>query len=312
MENKPITERFKGFEMSEPVNNSLLKQKVEERFDPQDKDLINTSCKDCIFAIWSSQIEKDIQIGCEFNRLEKFKKNGGISTIKLDKNENQFCEESEVILEYYKIPRFCNYCRNNEWVKDNRVEGNAKELVVEENRVGLTFIIYADKKTTVKDLEKIISLINSQEQPAVEVILVNNKSNLGDEETICVLNTLFIPWRRVFIGQDAAPMNFALDEAYRYVKTGFIGEFRATPSSLPSNAISNLEDIINNKLERVLAISYKSVPGFNIFQMKLVKLLSGNTRIEFHKDGKLCEGVYDKLKYFVEQQKKPEYIREYE
>jgi hypothetical protein len=273
---------------------------------------IKTSCKDCIFGMWEELEHKQEQIGCKFARLDKFQANGGINLIKLDKDSSEICEEKDVVLEYYEISRFCNYCRNQDWKEQQKKDSNLFELVVEEGKIGFTFIIYIDKRTKLKNLEKTVGLINNQEQPCNEVILVSNQSKLGDEETIGVLNTLVAPWRRIYIHQKEAPMNFALDEAYRFVKTTFIGEFRITPSSLPTNVISNLEDIVNNKLERVLSISYKSVPGFNVFQTKLVRLLSGNTRIEFHKDGKICEGVYDKLRYFAEQQDKLEYIREYD
>lgn len=109
-----------------------------------------TLCKDCIFNI---KDENNDQIGCEFNRLEKFQSLGNTSKIELkyvkvsdleDKfdyelnelnNGYEFClledgifhhllEESVSFApdyskeqSYYSIDRVCNTCRNQSWIQ---------------------------------------------------------------------------------------------------------------------------------------------------------------------------------------------------
>src|SRR4051794_22386546 len=38
--------------------------------------LIVTSCRDCIFAIYDDSESPPMQVGCEFDRIEKFEENG--------------------------------------------------------------------------------------------------------------------------------------------------------------------------------------------------------------------------------------------
>lgn len=63
--------------------------------------VVITSCKDCIFSI------KDfgIQTGCKLSRLEKF----------LSKNEAKLDKDQK----HYTINRFCNTCRNHDWLEEN-------------------------------------------------------------------------------------------------------------------------------------------------------------------------------------------------
>lgn len=92
----------------------------------QDHKTINTSCKECLFAIY----EGKTQTGCGFNRIQKF-----------DNVIEAYDEEKE----FFVIPRLCNYYRNKSW--NNGFIDHAKAR----KESALTFDIFFDFNTINED-----------------------------------------------------------------------------------------------------------------------------------------------------------------
>lgn len=104
--------------------------------------MINTPCRDCIFAIYDDKT----QVGCKLGRLDLFRK-AGIEPVECFDDEKEF----------YVIPnRFCLSARNPEWGKRFKEEYWEK-LVFYETQIQYNVIIIAQNST----LEKIESTCNS-------------------------------------------------------------------------------------------------------------------------------------------------------
>ena len=97
---------------------------------------INTSCKDCVFAIYDSKT----QSGCDFDRITKFE------------NVVEAYDEDK---EFFVIPRLCTYYRDSDW-NNGFID---KNLVRKES--GLTFDVFFDlNKISNEYIDKLDSLIS--------------------------------------------------------------------------------------------------------------------------------------------------------
>lgn len=69
---------------------------LSQQLEPNKK--IQTSCKECLFAVYGDKT----QIGCQFDKLNKF-------------DNNNIIEAYDDEKEFYVIDRLCNHYRDNKW-----------------------------------------------------------------------------------------------------------------------------------------------------------------------------------------------------
>src|SRR3990167_2575240 len=98
---------------------------------------IETSCKDCIFAKFDDEGHQD---SCELGRLEIFHQRD--ETYIKNINTDWF----------YTIKRFCNTCRNQEWLDK---PGNSKEKAIEESKLQYSTIIIENTCDSQEDKKRI-------------------------------------------------------------------------------------------------------------------------------------------------------------
>lgn len=86
---------------------------------------VQTSCKDCVFALY----EGDTQYGCDFARTDKFKEKG------------KLIEAKDDLKEFFVIDGFCNRYRTKDWGAWAEGE-NAEEAVINETSPTFGLVVY--------------------------------------------------------------------------------------------------------------------------------------------------------------------------
>lgn len=126
---------------------------------------IATSCRDCIFSI----VNDNIQIGCRFDRLDKFKENG--ADVVMDKNH------------FLIIGRFCNTCRNEEWGRNNP-RRKWMEIVKERIRVQVDIIINIENCNDLSDIMNTVDSAYNQKIKPKSVIIAYNSNTIPIETIV--------------------------------------------------------------------------------------------------------------------------------
>lgn len=224
---------------------------------------IKTSCKTCIFA----QFDNDVQTGCSFGRLEKFKHQ---DKAKFDNEQNSFIIQS-----------VCNTCRSEKWAAQHQTE-NLIAAVEREIQIDLDFVIIAMGEL---DYAKIIDravkrsgeCINQKRIKPKNIVIVSDSKDLNYPK---LRNTImeFIP-----DGQDInIKVVKALDDnlsLYNYLDTGVqkcTSRFFATfeiDEIIPVNLIETFNTTINTDLKQIVMVKpYNKLNGL-IIQKSLYHLM---------------------------------------
>lgn len=149
---------------------------------------LNTSCKECIFAVY----DNNKQIGCDFGRLKNM--DSSIQVVQTYDEEKEF-----YILNNTK----CHYKRNKQWGK--KVFSSARVLkfggpttwqsqVLEENKIKYQGIVFADNdfdrtKTT-------ISHLVDQSIPPQKITVIRKPNNtISPIPIVQYLATLSVAWK---------------------------------------------------------------------------------------------------------------------
>jgi hypothetical protein len=124
-----------------------------------------TSCKNCVFSI----ISCGVQIGCEFGRIEKYRK------------LNKLAEHDENP-KHYTINTICNTCRDHDWAKKYK---NPMEQVIEETKVRVHAFIVDKSEDSPDNIKERVnksfeSLLASSILPKVIHVVLQNP-NLTNE-----------------------------------------------------------------------------------------------------------------------------------
>ena len=147
----------------------------------------STLCKNCIFADY----DKEVQIGCKANRLEKFEQ-ANIPILELNEDNN----ESSLIVE----GKVCVYYRNKEWMKskyEDKSEADILDIVKKELRIPYHVLLFVRKEDTVDSLKLRLSELENQKiKPKIVTIirLHTTHGSASDIMKLCQQNS-FDHWR---------------------------------------------------------------------------------------------------------------------
>lgn len=138
--------------------------------------MIETSCRDCIFAVFN----EGHQNGCELGKLEKFHRRDETYIKDIDNDW------------FYTIKRFCNTCRNQEWLDK---PGNSKEKAIEEAKFQYSAIVIENSKVNQEEIKENLvrsldSLKNQQPLPQ-SIVMVLCNPNLDVNNTRYFINDWF-------------------------------------------------------------------------------------------------------------------------
>jgi len=226
---------------------------------------IKFSCKDCVFAEYTSFKGKDIQYGCSLNRLHVL-------------NPDESFEEKENV-SYFTFNRFCNTRRPVDWMDqycDNDLT-KAKEEVMEEVKPRLSFIIKFNYD--IDFFKSLADSIRNQISSRKFLIVINDKAEYN-MELFGILEDLYKNEKIVQYNILMPPSNLdyiydSIDDAIAFCKNGWI-VFLDSGCNISEDFTEKIHNRINIELKRLVYCEKKNDKSF-IIQAALYKLLGGNS-----------------------------------
>lgn len=225
---------------------------------------IKFSCKDCVFAEYTSFKGMDIQYGCKLNRIHK-----------LNPDESS---ETENNVSFFTFNRFCNARRPIDWLEkycESDINKGMEE-VQKEIAPRLSIIIKFDYN--IETFKQIAQSLYDQKYSRKFVIIINEKpeynlelfeilENLYKENKIVQYNILMPP------GEDYDIYNM-IDESVSFCKNGWI--IYLDSGDIPSQKMTEqIDNRINSELKRLVFCNKKDNKTF-LIQAALYKLIGGN------------------------------------
>lgn len=240
---------------------------------PQENKIVETPCKDCVFC--DNQFEK--QVGCKAGRLPQF-----IKRKEAVKHEDEF----------YSISRFCNLFRNSNWKFSS--DADALEKAKDEVKASFCIVVFdsvhdskiEESVDSIFDLdypdEKIQVIISTfYQEDLTKYIDMANRLKARFNNSKLVINTLNSV--RTQIEYDA--FSKVANKSY-FVKID-------DGMTLPKDILTQIDDSLNIKVEKVVAFEYNSEKG------KAFALPFGvvsNEYLKYNNFDMMCDGVIESAK----------------
>jgi hypothetical protein len=241
-----------------------------------------TGCQPCIFA----EVYDGQQIGCDFNRLEKYIQQGKAELNADDENASEVYNEdgSDPAVNntgYYTIKTICNTCRGEEWA-NKHIGRNLIAAVEDEIKIPLDFILMSIDDSAEEVLKKLPDLVkqcvNQDKIKPKKIILVLRNSNIKSSEVNDVLRECcdeVVEYQLIRVLDFTADIHRCLDMGVQKSDSRYYAVY-GLGNSIPKNLILVLNDLINNQLKSVSMI--EPICGFNgmIVQSALHRIFGGN------------------------------------
>ena len=198
----------------------------EESVNTNEKEYLQTKCKDCVFELLPKQCDFDIPNNIDEKKL-----------IVKKEEDNQ---------DHYRIDGFCKNFRPEVWKTANR----GKDLVAvleRENTVNISAIIKVNK---IEDIEETIDSLEKQEIKPRRAVIVYTDSSIDHLEILNVIRKqgdktsfpLFLTTH--FLTHDLENDFKLIDSAFDRVKSGHYSVFE-TGLKIPENWIYAINNAIN-------------------------------------------------------------------
>lgn len=148
------------------MNEVMEETKQEEQRGP----LYQTSCKDCVFALYKA----NTQVGCTFDRVEKFKK---IGVEVLDCYDDQ--------KEFFVISSVCTLHKHKKspWAKSHPGR-ERRRLARQEIEARITVVLVLDQEHDLDSLKLSLDSLKAQDLPPARVIVSLNRDGVQAEEVL--------------------------------------------------------------------------------------------------------------------------------
>jgi hypothetical protein len=249
------------------VESLLLLPKERAEMTTDEKSVqFTTGCKPCIFA----EVYDGEQIGCDFNRLEKYIQQGKA--------------EYDQTTRHFTIQTICNTCRGEEWA-NKHVGRNLIAAVEDEIKIPLDFILMSideSPKDVLKNLPDIIKkCVNQERIKPKKILLVLRNTNIKSTDVNEILQECCdevhfgVEYQLIRVLDFGADIHRCLDMGVQKSRSRYYAVFSLT-NNIPKNLILVLNDLINNQLKSVSMV--EPICGFNgmIVQTALHRLFGGN------------------------------------
>lgn len=187
-----------------------------------------TTCKDCIFAIYDNKT----QTGCKMGRLDAYKK-----------VDVEIIEAYDEDKEFYVINnRLCNYCRNSEW--GSKVDKHLWTTIVK-LQAKLTYFTIIFANDSLYDIENTINSLIKQDIAPKAIAVIKYPSSIKASKITSLLNKTGIKWRLENIVDNELTKNKAVDIAVNNFKSlPYYAVFNAG-FEVPTNMFSDIDNAIN-------------------------------------------------------------------
>lgn len=131
-------------------------------------DSVHTPCLDCIFSIKN----ENTQIGCKFDRIEKYKNAGAEIIEAYDDFDNEFFIINKKICMFRRDQAWGDQYSPNEW----------SEIVEKQTKVRYQAIVFFHEKDSLKDLNKTIRSTLSQYNPPSILTIASSKTDISSKK----------------------------------------------------------------------------------------------------------------------------------
>lgn len=240
---------------------------------------MDTSCKDCVFARYTGvQHERQTQVGCEFNLIEKYKQLGVV----VDEAYDDSIPEREF---FVVRGRLCRYKRNNEWLAQKNTDnlGTAMFDAEQELKLKVDAIVYVGDTHSIGDLFKtLVSLTTPELKPQLIIIILNTQKifpseifdMLEDDPNNLTYTFHTVPYKVCLLMQAPLTLENALWESLPNASSMWLAQFQAG-YKVPATYFSDINDALNQKLDRFLCLTGDNQENGTLINTKLCKKVGG-------------------------------------
>jgi hypothetical protein len=230
--------------------------------------VIETSCKDCVFADYASSMEPNGRWphSCMLGKLERFEEIGAKVELITEGSDS-----------YYKIKdRICMFCRdkNSDWGKEVP-EGERVATVLEEVKPKFTAVMIFNEGDHLSSLEGVLDRLYNQTIKPYQLLVVNNQSFIPAHDITKLFQEKYAD---LFNQAPSVQTIFTRNEdGTPYHNDELMDLYGIFPLNclhiLPHNLIENLSNFLNDRLDRFVACSNSFI---EVYQTYIAKAYRGN------------------------------------
>lgn len=193
----------------------------------------NTSCKNCIFALW----EEITQQGCAFDLINKFNNSG-----------KQILECYDEEKEFYVIKdHTCMYKRPNNWIYAQHSLEDQEAQIKKEIQIRFQAIVIADDKDGLEVIKSTVESLFGQTLKPIHIAVVRTKHNIVRPiEIIEFLKDRGIRWKIENIVDETIPVYKYEDLVVDFVKDSHMYSVFKAGTKVPNNFFIDINDKIHN------------------------------------------------------------------
>jgi len=225
--------------------------------------MMDTICRDCVFADWTNDEDRKFQSGCLLNLLEKYQK----------LTEFELVDDKDTNKSYFKIKnRLCIGCRNQDWAKK---QGNVNkiEAVKKEWQITWTALVFFNQNHSQWDLDATIDSINALKNPPIKTIFVCRNFDVRPSVMVAKAKTLKTRWNVEFPTSDA-PIEEHIDLVFKKTEGLYYSVYSGGYALY--DIVESLYEKLRNSLAQIVVVEPDLDNNGLMILRKIHKFLNGN------------------------------------
>lgn len=266
------------------------------------KSLYSTPCKHCCFA----QYKGTTQVGCAFDRIDKFRRNG-VEVLEVYDDDR----------EYFVIGTVCTANRHRESPFAMRHPGRERKAAArKELELEVEVVLVMNDDHTVEQVKTTVDSLLAQTLLPAKVTVAVNRDGIQPKEIRAVLPG---DWIAQFImarnpDKSRIPAGRCIDYALVGSKAHFYAVF-SPGFVVPADFIRSIDVAVNDELERFVLLEPNQQGEGMVVQMRAHHYYGGNSEAEIQGEdagedaGKRVDSIAEKIRYRVKAEDLPQYIR---
>lgn len=255
----------------------------------ENEKFMDTACKYCVF----SEKKGNLQIGCKYGNLERFK-NSGCEIIEAEDQEEQF---------FVIKNRLCMALRRSPW-GDSLSNKEKIDKVRKDITTRVTCILIV--KETEKCIENVIKTFKTAIEQKTKFqnihFILEKKSEIKIGSLMNAIKPIEcdIQWFVKQMVHDDFSFKDGIDEIVEKEKTTFSAIF-FSGFSIPEDFVKSVDESINDNLDRFILLKPYNENGL-LFQNKLFKIFGGN-KDAFNEEFKISfSSIIEKIDFIAKDQ----------
>lgn len=250
-----------------------------------ENNLLISPCKSCVFGLFEqTEPWHKKQIGCRFNRIEKFKERGS----RVEWKEGDAISANEIHV-------FCNNFRDESWSKEQEQPLSLLELKVrKDNQIKWDAVVWSKEVKCVELIKAtVLNLLKQTIQPTKILITIDNR-NVDFPNLVMVIRGLDLKMP-IFFNKvlDSKYERYLIDHALSKSTTQYYMSIKAG-MTLADHLVDDIDIQINDNC-RMVAIAKNDDSSVLVVSRQLHDTLNGNSEMVCETDSKSYFNIEDKL-----------------